>query len=260
MEGLTSTNKRSRDEWVKLAKWVINNKLVSPNVRWIIQVPRLYNVYKASGQIDNFADMLDNLFGPLFDATKNPHLYPELHCFLQRVVGFDSVDDESKQEKRTYKKYPHARNWRIAMNPPYTYYLYYMFANMTSLNHFRALRGFNTFALRPHAGEAGDTEHLSAAFLTSLSINHGILLRKVPVLQYLFYLDQIGISMSPLSNNALFLTYERYELLIISRNPFRSFFQKGLNVTLSTDDPLQFHFTKEPLIEEYSIAAQVSDG
>lgn len=64
-----------------------------------------------------------------------------------------------------------------------------------------------------------------------------------------FYLDQIGIAMSPLSNNALFLTYER--------NPFLTFFQRGLNVSLSTDDPLQFHFTKEPLIEEYSVAAQV---
>lgn len=31
-----------------------------------------------------------------------------------------------------------------------------------------------------------------------------------------------------------------------------------MNVSLSTDDPLQFHFTKEPLIEEYSVAAQVS--
>ena len=56
--------------------------------------------------------------------------------------------------------------------------------------------------------------------------------------------------MSPLSNNALFLNYER--------NPFLSFFQRGLNISLSTDDPLQFHFTKEPLIEEYSVAAQVS--
>lgn len=42
--------------------------------------------------------------------------------------------------------------------------------------------------------------------------------------------------MSPLSNNALFLTYER--------NPITEFFKTGLNVSLSTDDPLQFHFTK----------------
>ena len=77
---------------------------------------------------------------------------------------------------------------------------------------------------------------LTSAFLTSHSISHGILLRKVPGLQYLWYLKQIGLAMSPLSNNALFLTYER--------NPLPDFFQAGLNVSLSTDDPLQFHFTK----------------
>merc|ERR1712032_1287739 len=81
------------------------------------------------------------------------------------------------------------------------------------------------------------------------SINHGITLKKYPVLQYLFYLKQIGISMSPLSNNLLFLEYDK--------NPFNIFFQRGLNVTLSTDDPLMIHYTKDPLIEEYAIAAQV---
>jgi AMP deaminase len=42
-----------------------------------------------------------------------------------------------------------------------------------------------------------------------------------------------------------------------AKNPFHNFFSKGLNVSLSTDDPLIMHLTKEPLIEEYSIAAQV---
>jgi AMP deaminase len=49
---------RSRDEWDKLAKWVIGFKLVSPNVRWLVQVPRLYNVYKKSKLVDNFGDVL----------------------------------------------------------------------------------------------------------------------------------------------------------------------------------------------------------
>ena len=71
--------------------------------------------------------------------------------------------------------------------------------------------------------------------LTSHSISHGILLRKVPALQYLFYLKQIGLAMSPLSNNALFLTYER--------NPFPLFFRTGLNVSLSTDDPYVLFFS-----------------
>ena len=81
------------------------------------------------------------------------------------------------------------------------------------------------------------------------SISHGLLLRKVPVLQYLYYLCQIGIAMSPLSNNSLFLNY--------NRSPLPDYLSRGLNISLSTDDPLQFHFTKEPLMEEYSIAAQV---
>lgn len=61
---------------------------------------------------------------------------------------------------------------------------------------------------------------------------------------------QIGLAMSPLSNNSLFLDYHR--------NPLPMFFLRGLNVSLSTDDPLQIHLTKEALVEEYSIAASVS--
>ena len=42
-----------------------------------------------------------------------------------------------------------------------------------------------------------------------------------------------------------------------SKNPFPKFFGRGLNVSLSTDDPLIIHLTKEPLLEEYAVAAQV---
>ncbi|KAI9439386.1 AMP deaminase [Russula earlei] len=240
---------RKQDEWDKLAEWVINHQLFSHNVRWLIQVPRLYDVYKENGSIQNFEDIVRNVFQPLFEVTKDPSSHPKLHVFLQRVIGFDSVDDESKPERRYHKKYPYPKLWDYPQSPPYSYWMYYMFANMASLNKWRRARGFNTFVFRPHAGEAGDTDHLTSAFLTSHSISHGILLRKVPALQYLFYLKQIGIAMSPLSNNALFLTYER--------NPLPDFFKAGLNVSLSTDDPLQFHLTKEPLLEEYSVAAHI---
>ena len=43
----------------------------------------------------------------------------------------------------------------------------------------------------------------------------------------------------------------------MGRSPLPDYLARGLNVSISTDDPLQFHFTKEPLMEEYSIAAQV---
>ncbi|EJD50398.1 AMP deaminase [Auricularia subglabra TFB-10046 SS5] len=240
---------RSESEWDKLAKWIVNNKLYSHNVRWLVQIPRLYDVYKENGSINNFQDIIKNLFNPLFEATHNPSSHPELFIFLQRVIGIDCVDDESKPERRLYRKFPYPPNWDTRQNPPYSYWIYYLYANIASLNQWRRARGFNTFVLRPHSGEAGDTDHLASAYLTSHSISHGILLRKVPALQYLFYLKQIGLAMSPLSNNALFLTYER--------NPLPDFFRVGLNVSLSTDDPLQFHFTKEPLLEEYSVAAHI---
>lgn len=63
-----------------------------------------------------------------------------------------------------------------------------------------------------------------------------LVLLQSPVLQYLYYLAQIPIAMSPLSNNSLFLEY--------SKNPLREFLHKGLHVSLSTDDPMQFHYTK----------------
>ncbi|PWW79313.1 AMP deaminase [Tuber magnatum] len=240
---------RAEDEWDKLAAWVVDHKLFSHNARWLVQVPRLYNVYKSTGLINSFDEVVRNIFKPLFEVTKDPSSHPKLHVFLQRVVGFDSVDDESKAERRTFKKFPSPPEWTVKSNPPYSYWIYYLFANTASLNVWRKQRGFNTFVVRPHCGEAGDTDHLAAAVLCCHSISHGILLRKVPLLQYIFYLDQIGIAMSPLSNNALFLAYDK--------NPFLSYFKRGLNVSLSTDDPLQFAFTKEPLIEEYSVAAQI---
>jgi AMP deaminase len=165
------------DEWDKLASWVVDNKLFSHNVRWLIQIPRLYNVYKSTCVVTTFNDLIKStsisnipdldIFQPLFEVTQNPQSHPKLHIFLQRVVGFDSVDDESKAERRLYRKYPVPQFWDTEQNPPYSYYIYYFFANMTSLNAWRKMRNFNTFVLRPHCGEAGDTDHLASAFLTS---------------------------------------------------------------------------------------------
>ncbi|XP_034065368.1 AMP deaminase 2 isoform X1 [Gymnodraco acuticeps] len=241
---------RSRDEWDKLAQWAVKHLVYSSNVRWLVQVPRLFDVYQTKKQLCNFQEMLENIFTPLFEVTIDPGSHPELHLFLQHVVGFDSVDDESKPEQHIFNlDSPLPVNWQQEANPPYSYYLYYMYANMTVLNHLRRQRGFPTLVLRPHCGEAGPIHHLVSGFMLSENISHGLLLRKAPVLQYLYYLAQIGIAMSPLSNNSLFLSYHR--------NPLPEYLSRGLVVSLSTDDPLQFHFTKEPLMEEYSIAAQV---
>lgn len=49
---------RSRDEWSKLAAWVVDNDLFSYNVRWMIQLPRLYDVYKSNGNLNSFEDLI----------------------------------------------------------------------------------------------------------------------------------------------------------------------------------------------------------
>ncbi|XP_069760089.1 AMP deaminase 3-like isoform X2 [Narcine bancroftii] len=241
---------RSPDEWLSLSRWFIKHRVYSPNIRWMIQVPRIYDIFQTKKILPSFGKMLENIFLPLFEATINPKQNPELHLFLKYVTGFDSVDDESKHTAHMFSiKSPSPGEWTQEQNPPYSYYLYYMYANIMVLNNLRRERGLSTFLFRPHCGEAGSITHLVTAFLTADNISHGLNLKKSPVLQYLYYLCQIPIAMSPLSNNSLFLEY--------SKNPLREFMHKGLKVSLSTDDPMQFHYTKEALMEEYAIAAQV---
>ncbi|KAL0344450.1 UNVERIFIED_CONTAM: AMP deaminase [Sesamum radiatum] len=203
---------RKMSEWDQLASWIVNNDLYSENVVWLIQLPRLYNVYKEMGIVTSFQNILDNIFLPLFEVTVDPDSHPQLHVFLKQVVGLDLVDDESKPERRPTKHMPTPAQWTNIFNPAFSYYAYYCYANLYTLNKLRESKGMTTIKFRPHSGE-------------------------------------IGLAMSPLSNNSLFLDYHR--------NPFPMFFLRGLNVSLSTDDPLQIHLTKEPLVEEYSIAASV---
>uniref|UniRef100_A0A8C5CIU6 AMP deaminase n=1 Tax=Gadus morhua TaxID=8049 RepID=A0A8C5CIU6_GADMO len=237
-------------EWTKLSGWFVRHKVFSPQFKWMIQVPRIYDVFKARNFVPHFGKMLENIFLPVFQATIDPHSNPDLSLFLQHVTGFDSVDDESKHSGHMFcTKSPKPEEWDIAKNPSYTYYIYYMYANIAMLNQLRRERGMNTFLFRPHCGEAGAVTHLLAAFMTADNIAHGLNLKKSPVLQYLYFLGQIPVAMSPLSNNSLFLEY--------AKNPLLEFHKKGLVVSLSTDDPMQFHYTKEPLMEEYAIAAQV---
>ena len=54
------------------------------------------------------------------------------------MSGFDSVDDESKAEHVKFDSdTPHPEDWTADENPPYTYYLYFMYANVAVLNQFR---------------------------------------------------------------------------------------------------------------------------
>jgi len=239
---------RKSDEWAKLALWFRKYNIQCKQVRWLIQVPRLYSIFRKIGAVRNFGMLIDNVFGPLFEASMDPAGHPDIFFMLQQIVGFDSVDDESQSSQSTLKEYPKAHEWDNEANPPYSYWMYHMYANIRSLNALRRHRGLNTFTFRPHCGEAGNASHLCSGFLLADGICHGIKLKEAPVLQYLYYLAQVGIAVSPLSNDILFLP--------LAESPFGDFFRRGLSVSLSTDDPLIIHMTEEALLEEYLVAAR----
>lgn len=57
-----------------------------------------------------------------------------LYCFTMQVVGFDMVDDESKPERRPTKHMPTPSQWTNEFNPAFSYYAYYCYANLFTLN------------------------------------------------------------------------------------------------------------------------------
>lgn len=54
---LLQSRMQTQVEWDILAAWVVANNLASNNVVWLIQIPRLYNVYRDQGIIENFAQV-----------------------------------------------------------------------------------------------------------------------------------------------------------------------------------------------------------
>lgn len=55
----------------------------------ILQVPRLFDIYKSNNNVSSFQQIIENLFRPLFEVTIDPSSHPALHKFLRYVVGFD---------------------------------------------------------------------------------------------------------------------------------------------------------------------------
>eukprot|EP00930_Biecheleria_cincta_P002300 TRINITY_DN103315_c0_g1_i1.p1 TRINITY_DN103315_c0_g1~~TRINITY_DN103315_c0_g1_i1.p1 ORF type:complete len:722 (-),score=118.64 TRINITY_DN103315_c0_g1_i1:41-2164(-) len=257
------------NEWDALAQWLkahgLHTKEATSRNLWMIQIPRVFGKFRSLEIVESFEELLTNIFKPLFEVALDPASHPDLADVLPYITGIDSVDDESFNDPITARRSQlygegmvgstdedvlRPGVWTVSENPPYSYYSYYLWANIQRWNDLcRHLGHPWHLTYRPHAGEAGPVHHLATTFLLADGINHGVNLQHSPALQYLYLITQIGISVSPLSNNALFLK--------VRDNPFPDFFHRGLNVSLSTDDPLMFHSTKEPLLEEFVTAKHV---
>jgi AMP deaminase len=98
-----------REEWDDLAEWMLTDwggdfpgSMVSSNNRWMIQIPRLWRIFRMKPEKDGsgFNEMLENIFTPMFQATLYPEKNPKLAECLKHIVGIDSVDDEGAHEVR----------------------------------------------------------------------------------------------------------------------------------------------------------------
>jgi AMP deaminase len=202
------------------------------------------------GKYNNFGELMKNIFDPLFEATRDPAAHPELHIMLSHIGAFDSVDDESVYDELLLLPTTTSPfEFNKKENPPYSYWCFYMAMNLKTLNRLREKRGLNTFWFKPHCGESGQVHHLATSFLLADSINHGVNLIQNEVLQYLYYITQIGLALCPMSNDSLFLK--------LKHSPVKKFHKIGMRMSLNTDDPLQFHTTDNPLVEEYLVSSKV---
>ena len=88
-----------------------------------------------------------------------------------------------------------------------------------------------------HAGEAAGPQSIWDAieFLKVERIGHGVTARDDPKLMALLKEKQIGIEMSPVSNVRTGVVKS------IQDHPIREFYDKGLLITVNSDDPAFFH-------------------
>jgi len=236
---------RYKSEWNNLAAWIIKNELITPQFKFLATIRLNYTAIKKNGDVRNFEEYLKNIFEPLFEVLQDPTKHPDLAKLMPHIVGFTTNNYGGKSETKTF---PYPNDWITDDNPPYFYFLYYLWVNCNSLNAFRERLGLTKFLFRPICGLTGGSDELTVAFLLADSVCHGTQLKNTSVLQYLFYLEQIGISMAILNEDAIVVNYREH--------PFNKFMKRGLRVSIATAAPLQIHFTKDPLSEEFAIASQ----
>jgi len=242
----------SINEWGFLADWVINNNLLSDQVCFIVDIKQDYANLKSREKIKNFQEYLNNVFMPLFDVTMNPNTHPNLALLLKHISGFSTAKHKHfglpiKTGLSNKSNICHPEDWNTLANPPFSYYLYYFFSNISSLNALRHTKSLKHFLFRP---SVSSTENALLGFLLADCVYDGVCISHSNVLQYVYFLSRVGIVLNPLLSNLTALVH-------YTKHPIMTFFRRGLTCSISTGKTLQLHITNDPLTEEYAIAAQM---
>jgi len=89
--------------------------------------------------------MLSNIFKPLFEVLESPHSYPFLSQILPRVTGISTGPPRHLQLPVSVSNSVIPSDWNFENNPTEEYYLYYLWANLKSLNAFRMKKNYRIF-------------------------------------------------------------------------------------------------------------------
>ncbi|KOH00594.1 metallo-dependent hydrolase superfamily protein DI49_1307 [Saccharomyces eubayanus] len=276
--------------WMVFANWLNHYDLFSKNIHWNVRISRIYPALYHTGKIKSFQDYLDLIFKPLFNTKSYIHksLGPILSKFLSRIASFDLCIQDS--DDYVWKQFTNVdclpENWTSnGDNPTISQYMYYVYANLAKLNHIRHALHQNTFTLRSSCSSTSMnrtsqfsntlnfTEHTESTlnnFLLSSGgfLNAENLWNAPPPLVYVFYLSQIPMVMAPLNSivdSKATIAQDQGPVGLVleppkpyKMNPFMKFFEMGFRISLSSESILYNHsYTKEPIIEEYSVAASI---
>ncbi|CAI4802558.1 CEQ_1a_G0026540.mRNA.1.CDS.1 [Saccharomyces cerevisiae] len=276
--------------WMVFANWLNHYNIFSNNIRWNIRISRIYPELYHTGKVKNFQEYLNLIFKPLFNAENYLHksLGPILLKFLSQVSSIDLCIQDT--DNYIWKNFTAVsclpKDWTSGGdNPTISQYMYYVYVNLTKLNHIRQALHQNTFTLRSSCSPTSMnrtsqfsntlnfTEHTEAIlnnFLLACGgfLNAENLWNAPPSLVYLFYLSQIPMVVAPLNSivdsKPTMLQEQAPTGLVLEpskpykKNPFMKFFEMGFKISLSSESILYNNsYTKEPIIEEYSVAASI---
>lgn len=204
--------------WYKFSNWIKRWNLISYNIRWNVQISRVYSKLFKLGRVTCFNDMLDMIFKPIFDHTNNSDNNPEFHYFITNICSLDLVisenDDYLWKEFSDINQTP--AEW-VAQgdNPPVAYYMYYIYQRLGHFNYMMNRRSEPCITLRCYCSDLDNrssqftdryiTDQTESLICNLLLCNGGLMnaeyIWSAPaLLTYLFYLLQVPVIIAPLSS------------------------------------------------------------
>ena len=116
---------------------------------WIMYLDQWWRHQLIQNQILNWQSSW-NTCPVLIQSMMNPNqkIISSVPVSLSIITNADNQFTNVQYWWPIFLETPTPEEWTDSMNPPYSYYLWYMYANITMINQVRKERGLNCFNLR----------------------------------------------------------------------------------------------------------------